>query len=226
MVAAVSQQSLDQCVYALAGMPEKDRSPSVAVVRTTIIQQSTAVAATIGASAVRRLCRQSAPALSSIPAATIPVRDTGFAGERAGRDVSSLCLFDARACRRSHADDQQDRVLVLGAVPVHLLAVVGNDSAGRHGDGVVRIELVAGADPPSALEHGDEPVVWMEMRAAEIVAIQPFVENDIQTFLGRIANQHCILIARTRRAFPFDLVGKNKGDCRWIELGSARNAAT
>src|SRR5262249_11667050 len=85
----------------------------------------------------------------------------------------SLRLFDPRAGRRAFADDQDNRILLLRAVPVHLLAEMGHERPLAHRHRLVGVELVAGADPPGALEHRDEAVVGVEMRAAEIVAVEP-----------------------------------------------------
>src|SRR3979411_127411 len=92
-------------------------------------------------------------------------------------------LLDPRVGGRAFAHDEKDRVLVLGAVPMHLLAEMGHEGAFPHRHRVGGIELVAGADPPGALEHRDEAVVGMEMRAAEIIAGAPFVDDAVQARL-------------------------------------------
>src|SRR5437660_9622766 len=84
-----------------------------------------------------------------------------------------LGLFDPRRRRRAFADDEQDRLFVLGAVPMHLLAVVRDESAGWHRHGGAGVELVAGSDPPRALDHRDKAIVGMKVRTAE-VSRQPF----------------------------------------------------
>src|SRR5216683_7053443 len=84
-----------------------------------------------------------------------------------------LRLFHPRQGRGSLAHDDQPGFLVLGAVPVHLLGEVRDERAGRHGDGEVGIELVAGGDPPGAFDHGDEAVIGMEVRPAEIARLEP-----------------------------------------------------
>src|SRR5260221_13717365 len=63
-----------------------------------------------------------------------------------------LRLFDASQGRGSFAHDDQPGFLILGAVPVHLLGEVRDERTGRHGYGEVGIELVAGGDPPGALD--------------------------------------------------------------------------
>src|SRR6202040_567285 len=105
---------------------------------------------------------------------------------------------------RSFANNEEDGVLILCAIPMHLLAEMGHKGAGRHGNRVRGIEYVAGAHPPGSLEHGDEAVVWMKMRPAEIVACEPFVQNDIEARLFRIADQYRSAAATGTR--PRDLI--------------------
>jgi hypothetical protein len=52
-----------------------------------------------------------------------------------------LRFFNPGDCRRALADDQDDRVLILGAVPMDLLAKMGDEGARRHRYRVGRIEL-------------------------------------------------------------------------------------
>src|SRR5215475_5032063 len=83
-------------------------------------------------------------------------------------------LGHGRRGPRTLAHDQKNRVLVLGTVPMHLLAVVGYKAARRHRDGVVlRIEFRTRAYPPGALQHDDVAVVGMKMRMAEMIALGP-----------------------------------------------------
>src|SRR6516164_9317628 len=70
-----------------------------------------------------------------------------------------LRLFNPSDCRGAVAHNKDNRVLVLGAIPVHLLAEMGDEGSRRHGYGIGRIELIAGSDPPCALEHRNESVV-------------------------------------------------------------------
>src|ERR1043165_8047143 len=108
---------------------------------------------------------------TSMPPKPAPAMTT--LGRGSGND-GLLLFFHARAGGRAHADDQQERVLVLGAVPVDLPAQMGDEAAGRHRHREVGgIELLAAADPPGALQHGDEAVVGMEVRLAEVVALEP-----------------------------------------------------
>src|SRR4030081_2476834 len=89
-------------------------------------------------------------------------------------------LLDPRVGGRSFAHDEQDRVLVLGAVPMHLLAEMSHEGALPHRHRIGGIKLVAGADPPGALELRADAIVGMEMRAAEIIAREPFVDHDVK----------------------------------------------
>src|SRR5262245_3862105 len=73
-----------------------------------------------------------------------------------------LRLLDQCQRSRSLADDEHPRLLVLRPVPVHLLAEMRDEAARGHGLHVVLVDLVAGRDPPGALDHGDEAVVGVE----------------------------------------------------------------
>src|SRR5689334_309215 len=108
---------------------------------------------------------------------------------------TSLRLFEACAGRRPLADDENDRVLVLGAVPVHLFAEMGHECAGAHRHRLVRVEFVARTDPPGALQDRDETVVGVEMRTAEIVSLEPLVDHDVEARLLGIADQHGAAVA-------------------------------
>jgi len=94
-----------------------------------------------------------------------------------------LRFFHPRACRGTLAHNKENRVLLLGAIPVHLLAEMSGEATCGHGDGIGRIELITGTDPPRALEHRDETVVGMKMRATEVVTCEPFVDHDIKAGL-------------------------------------------
>ena len=65
-----------------------------------------------------------------------------------------LRFFHPRACRGALAYNKENRVLVLGAIPVHLLAEMGDEGTCWHGHGIGRIKFIAGTYPPRALEHG------------------------------------------------------------------------
>src|SRR6185312_13529420 len=79
---------------------------------------------------------------------------------------------DLRRRRRSFAHDQEHGVLVLGAVPMYLLAIMRDEAAGGHRNGaVLGIELRTRADPPGPLQHHDIAVVGMEVRMTEMIAL-------------------------------------------------------
>src|SRR6516225_9582266 len=59
-----------------------------------------------------------------------------------------LCLLDQRQRSRSFANDEDPGFLVFGAVPMHLLAEMRDETAARHGHHIVLVDLVAGCDPP------------------------------------------------------------------------------
>jgi len=101
---------------------------------------------------------------------------------RTNRDVRSTVAIEGKADMartslgfRRHrsswpfADNEQYGILGFGAVEMHLLSVMGHKSARRHRHRGIGIEFGAGADPPCSLEHGDEAVVRMELRAAEMI---------------------------------------------------------
>src|SRR6516164_6039618 len=94
--------------------------------------------------------------------------------------------FDVGERAGSVADDEHPGLLVLGAVPMHLLGEVGDEAAGRHRHHFVLVEFVSGRDPPRSFDHGDEAIVGMEVRLAEVARLET-VENDVGAGLGRIA---------------------------------------
>src|SRR6185312_15056009 len=132
-----------------------------------------------------------------------------------------LLLVDPRAGRRGLTDDEDERVLVLGAVPVHLLGEMGHKGAGPHRYRAVRIPLAAAADPPRALQHRDEAVVGMEMRLAEVIALEPLVHHDVEAGLIGITSQYDAGIA-VARGLQLDLVRHLVDHRLRIELGRAR----
>src|SRR3954470_12373489 len=69
------------------------------------------------------------------------------------QDYGPLFFFrDGRGRSRALAHDQQHGILVLGAIPVHLLAGMGDEAAGRHRHRtMLGVELRTRADPPCAL---------------------------------------------------------------------------
>src|SRR5262249_31753404 len=144
---------------------------------------------------------------ASMPPKPAPTMTTlGCGSDIVGRD-RSLLLFDTGAGRRAFADDEDERVLILGAVPVHLLAEMGHEGAGAHRDRVVQIPLAAAADPPGALQHRDEAIVGMEVRLAEVIALEPLVHDDVEPGLTGIAGQHGAGIA-VAGGLQVDLVGQ------------------
>src|SRR5262252_5541952 len=93
-----------------------------------------------------------------------------------GTSCALLLFLDARAGRRADADDEKERVLVLGTVPVHRSAEMGHEAAGRDRHRVVGgIELRPAADPSSALKHRDASFGGLEVWPAEVVALEPLV---------------------------------------------------
>src|SRR4051794_41521430 len=75
--------------------------------------------------------------------------------------ISALFLF--RRCRRPRpfAHDQQHGVLILGAVPVHLLAEMGDKAAGGHWRRIGGIEFLGRPHPPRGLPHGGFGGAWV-----------------------------------------------------------------
>src|SRR5262245_27803057 len=123
-----------------------------------------------------------------------------------------LCLLDQRQRSRSFANDEDPGFLVLSAVPMHLLAEMGDETAARHGDHVVFVDFVAGCDPPRALDDGDEAIGGMEMRLAEVAGLES-IEDDVGSALGRIALQHNLVGAGgTGRIAPLVLIGQSVDD--------------
>src|SRR5262249_39175771 len=87
-------------------------------------------------------------------------------------------FLDQRQRSRSFANDEDAGFLILGAVPMHLLAEMRDETAARHGDHIVFVDFVAGCDPPRAFDHGDEAIVGMEMRLAEVARFES-IEGDV-----------------------------------------------
>jgi hypothetical protein len=120
---------------------------------------------------------------------------------------------------RSLANDEQPSLFVFRAVPMHLLAEMGHEAACRHRYRVLCVELVAGCNPPRALEHRDEAVIGMEVRLAENSRLES-VENHIRSALGRIAVQHDLIDARRAgRIAPFVLIRQRIDHRLRIEAG-------
>src|ERR1700760_4044590 len=120
-----------------------------------------------------------------------------------------LLLGDFRRGRRPFSHDQEHGVLVLGAVPVHLLAVMGDEAAGGHRNrALLRIEFRSRTDPPRSLQHHDVAVIGVEVRAAEMVALGPLVVDHVEAGLGGIADHHRLLRAARADRTPWNLIGK------------------
>jgi hypothetical protein len=96
---------------------------------------------------------------------------------------------------------------------------MGDKGAGGKANAVVGIECRSAAHPPRPAQHGDEAVVGMEVRPAEMVALEPFDAHDVKPRLRRVAHEHRVLHAGGAGRIPFDLVGQFVGDSRRIELG-------
>src|SRR5256885_6874527 len=79
----------------------------------------------------------------------------------------ALFLLRRRRGRRTFTHDQENGVFVLGAIPMYLFAEVRDKASRRHRRGVGRIEFRSRTNPPSALQHGDETVVGVEVGRSE-----------------------------------------------------------
>src|SRR5262245_9441917 len=97
---------------------------------------------------------------------------------------------------------------------MHLLAEMGYEGAGRQRNAVIGIECRSAAHPPRPAEHGDESVVGMEVRPAEMIALEPLVEHDVKSRLRRVADEHRVLRAGGAWWIPFDLVRQFVGESR------------
>ena len=127
-----------------------------------------------------------------------------------------LRLFYPGACRGALAHNKENRILVLGAIPVHLLAEMGDEGTCWHRYGIGRVKFIAGTNPPRALEHRNEAVIGMKMRATKVVTCEPFVDHDIKARLFRVADEHRAAV--TAGTLPLDLIRQFVDDCRWIQL--------
>src|SRR3984957_2078092 len=136
----------------------------------------------------------------------------------------TLFLFRGERGRRAFAHDQQYGFLVLGAIPMHLLAEMRHEASGGHRGRIGGIEFRARAHPPGALDHGNEAVVGMEMRPAEMIARGPFYVDGIESRLGRIANQDSHLRAFVADRTPLNLVRQFVDHRGGIELGGGADA--
>src|SRR5882762_5805761 len=122
--------------------------------------------------------------------------------------VLSLFFFGHCGCRGSFSHNEQNDLIVFRAIPMNLLAIMGDEAASRHSHGaLIGVELASRADIPSPLKHGDKAVVGMKMRPAEMVSFRPFRHHGIKARFGWIANQNGILCAACIRRAPGNLVG-------------------
>src|SRR5262245_4736085 len=121
-------------------------------------------------------------------------------------------FLDQRQRSRSFANDEDPGFLILSAVPMHLLAEMGDETAAGHGNHIVFVDFVAGCDPPRAFDHGDEAIVGMEMRLAEVARFES-IEDDVGSALGRIALQDDLIGAGgAGRIAPLVLIGQSVHD--------------
>src|SRR5205823_14232124 len=67
-------------------------------------------------------------------------------------------------------------------------------------------------------------VVGMKMRAAEMIALGPFIVDCIEAGLGRIANYDGVLCAGGVDRTPRNLVGQLVDHGGWIEFGGGTDA--
>src|SRR6516162_4548453 len=73
-----------------------------------------------------------------------------------------------------------------------LLAEMSDERAGGKANAVVGIECRSAAHPPRPAQHGDEAVVRMEVRPAEMVALEPLVEHHVKPRLRRVGRPSSI----------------------------------
>src|SRR6266478_3627779 len=85
-----------------------------------------------------------------------------------------------------------------------LLKLPGLNRLRTKRNAVIWIECRSAAHPPRPTEDGDEPVVRMEVRPAEMVALEPLVEHDVKSSLRRVAHEHRVLRAGGAWWIPFD----------------------
>lgn len=120
--------------------------------------------------------------------------------------------------RRAVPHDFQDNRLVLGAIPMHGVGNILNQSAGRKGIGLAGIKHVAGADPPMSRKHGYVAGFLVEMGSRHIAG-QPFQQKCVRAWLIDVAEQRVDLRALTglfAAGLPFDVLRQDEGDVRGI----------
>src|SRR6266571_5279191 len=69
-----------------------------------------------------------------------------------------------------------------------------DERAGGHRHREAGIEFVAGGDPPGALDDGDEAVVRMKVRPAEVARLET-VHDHVQPGLFRVADEYRLVDA-------------------------------
>src|SRR6187399_1151900 len=77
-----------------------------------------------------------------------------------------LLLFGVDGLHGSHADDLDDHLFILRAVPVMKVRRMKHEAAGFHRSGLRGIEDVALAGKPGAFDDGHQPVLVVVMRSA------------------------------------------------------------
>jgi len=78
-----------------------------------------------------------------------PVQPNTPPASRLGRLLP--CLVHPSGCHRTFADDQKRHVFILGAIPMHTIAEVGDKGTLLHRDGKVGgVIFATGANPPGA----------------------------------------------------------------------------
>src|SRR5262249_43779846 len=155
-----------------------------------------------------------ADARLSLISGVLPIAATMSSLARMGLPTCSGLVrrVDQSERSRSLANDEDPGFLVLGAVPMHLPAEMRDETAARHGHHIVFVDFVAGCDPPRAVDHGDEAIVGMEMRLAEVAGLES-IEDDVEPALGRIALQDDLVGAGgAGRIAPLVLIGQSVDD--------------
>src|SRR5262249_20037040 len=100
---------------------------------------------------------------------------------------------------------------------------MGHVGPGRQGHGVVWIERGSASHPPASGDDCDEAIVGMEVRPAEMIALEPLVADDVKPRFRWIAYHYRVLRACRGRRAPLDLIGQSVDEHRRIEFdGSAR----
>src|SRR5262245_61982816 len=103
---------------------------------------------------------------------------------------------------------------------------MGHEAARAHRLHVLLVPPVAGGNPPCAFDHGDKPIIGMEMRLAEVAGLEA-VEDDVKSGRIRIAMQHDLVdTGRAGWIAPFVLLRRDIGDgsriepseCPWLRI--------